>query len=219
MMFILPKNITKFIFLNIFYISNFLAIGACTPVIIGSAAVTAAIVVSDRRTAGTQLEDKNIELKIGKRVMKKLNHNTNRIIANSYNRRLLLTGDVDSEQSKKIATTLAQSVENVISVNNQMKIRPIASIAQRSSETWIESKIKSILSAKMQYRIINAVIDRDTVYLMGLVTHEEGKKAALIVSNINGVNQVVKFFEYISQEEANRLGLSNFSKVKSHKIH
>ncbi len=208
------KKIKPIIFYSVLFLYIFHLV-SCAPLVVGSAAITTMMVVSDRRTTGSQLEDGNIKLKTEKRVLQELNNHTTRIVATSYNRRLLLTGDVENKRSKQLATKIAYSVENVIAVNNQMKIRPITPLITRSNETWITSKVKSALlnAKKVPSGTITVTTDHDTVFLMGLVTLIEGERAASVAANVNGVNYVVKCFEYISQEEVDRLSAHNFSKL------
>ncbi len=210
------KDKFKLLILNIILFFHILQLVACTPLIVGGAAVTTTIMVaSDRRTTGTQLEDGNIRLKAEKRILQESDGHVKRIVATSYNRRLLLTGDVENKKTKQLATKIAHSIENVVAVNNQMKIRSKTPIATRSNETWITSKVKSaFLSTNgVPSGTISVTTDHDTVFLMGLVTPNEGEKAASIAANINGVNYVFKCFEYISQDEADRLSSYNFSKL------
>lgn len=188
--------------------SSVLSLTACAPLIVGGAAVTTVAVVTDRRTTGIQLEDNNIALKAENRILQELGSNTTRINATAYNRRLLLTGDVATEEAKQKATEIAKSIDNIISVNNQMQVRPLATFSIRSNDTWMAFKVKSaLLNTKyVPSGTIAVTVDRNVVFLIGLVTQTEGEYAASAAANINGVDHVVKYFEIISREEAVRLG-------------
>lgn len=182
------------------------SLSACAPLIVGGAAATTAVVITDRRTSGAQLEDKNIEFKVERQISDKLG-NTSRVNALSYNNVVLLTGDVPNAQAKAEATAIAQSVQHVKKVVNQINIGPVASFGTRSNDTWLTSKVKAkLLETKyVPSATIDVTTDQGVVYLMGLVTEAEGNYAAAAASQVGGVKKVVKIFETISREEALRL--------------
>jgi len=184
-----------------------LALSACAPLIVGGAAATATTVATDRRTTGIQLEDKNIVLKAENQIIQQLGPNV-RVNAMAYNRRLLLIGDVPTEEARNQATAIGQALDNVITVSNQMRVGPTADFGTRSRDTWLTSKVKStLLNTKyVPSGTISVISERGVVYMMGKVTQTESEYAASAVASINGVDQVVKFFEIISREEAIRLG-------------
>lgn len=183
-----------------------LTLSACAPLVVGGAAATTAVVITDRRTSGAQLEDQNIAFKAERQIGEKLG-DTARVNAMSYNGVLLLTGDVPSEAAKAQATTVAQGVQHVKSVVNQLKIGPAASFGTRSNDTWLTSKVRTtLLNTKyVPSATIAVTTDHGVVYLMGLVTEAEGNYAATAASEVGGVAKVVKLFEVISREEALRL--------------
>ncbi|SIT21789.1 BON domain-containing protein [Achromobacter sp. MFA1 R4] len=183
-----------------------LSLSACAPLIVGGAAATTAVVVTDRRTSGVQLEDQNMAFKAQNQISQKLGE-TARVNAMAYGGHLLLTGDVPTEEAKNQATAIAQSVENVKQVINQLYVGPIASFGVRSNDTWLTSKVKTaLLNTKyVPSGTIAVTTDRSVVYLMGKVTQTEGEYAANAAADVSGVAKVVKLFETISREEAIRL--------------
>jgi len=189
------------------------SLSACAPLIVGGAAATTAVVVTDRRTSGAQLDDKNIEFKVEQQVNAKLGSGA-RVNALSYNTVVLLTGDVPTAEAKNQATTVAQGVLHVKKVVNQLNIGPAASFGTRTNDTWLTSKVKTKLidTKYVPSATIDVTTDRGVVYMMGLVTEAEGNYAAAAASEVSGVTKVVKIFETISREEALRLsGQSNSS--------
>lgn len=186
-----------------------LSLSACAPLIVGGAAATTALVVTDRRTSGIQLEDQNMAFKAQSQISQKLGE-TARVNAMAYGGHLLLTGDVPTEEAKSQATAIAQSVENVKQVINQLTVGPIASFGVRSNDTWLTSKAKTaLLNTKyVPSGTIAVTTDHSVVYLMGKVTQAEGDYAANAVADLGGVAKVVKLFETISREEAIRLSNS-----------
>lgn len=189
------------------------SLSACAPLIVGGAAATTAVVITDRRTSGAQLEDKNIEFKAEKQIGDKLG-SAARVNALSYNNVLLLTGDVPSAEAKTQATSIAQSIQHVKKVVNQLNIGPAAPFSTRSNDTWLTSKVKTqLINTKyVPSATIDITTDRGVVYMMGLVTEAEGDYAANAASTVSGVTKVVKIFETISREEAMRLSGQSDSK-------
>lgn len=107
-----------------------LTLSACAPLVIGGAAATTAVVVTDRRTSGVQLEDQNIAFKAESQIAQKLG-NTARVNAMVYGGHVLLTGDAPTEEAKAQATAIAQSIENVKAVTNQLTVGPAADFSTR----------------------------------------------------------------------------------------
>ncbi|OZI72806.1 BON domain-containing protein [Bordetella genomosp. 2] len=187
-----------------------LSLSACAPLVVGGAAATTAVVISDRRTSGAQLEDKNIAYKVERDTATKLGASA-RVNAMAYNGVVLLTGDVPSEAAKSQAAALAQNVQHVKKVVNQLNVGPAASFSTRSNDTWLSSKVRTALinTKYVPSGTIDLTTDRGVVYLMGLVTEAEGNYAATAASEVGGVSKVVKLFEVISREEALRLSGSS----------
>ncbi len=181
------------------------ALSGCAPLIVGGAAV-GAMVTFDRRTSGTQLEDETIELRAASRVRDALGDRAH-VNVNSYNRRVLLTGEVPDEQAKQTAEQVASRVENVTGVVNELVVMLNSSLSQRSSDTLVTGKVKaSLVDAKDLYvGAFKVVTERGTVYLMGRVTAREADRATQITRNISGVRRVVRIFEIITDEELQRM--------------
>ncbi|QDQ88292.1 BON domain-containing protein [Alcaligenaceae bacterium SJ-26] len=181
-------------------------LSACAPLIVGGAAATTAVVVTDRRTAGTQLEDQSIAIKVDSAEAQHFGDRA-RINASAYQHRVLLTGDVPNQTDKDEATRVAQGVENVKEVINQLNIGPPASFSERSGNSWLASKVRTTLinTRDVPSRTITVTAERGVVYLMGRVTQHEGNLAAAAAASVSGVREVVKLFEILTPEEAARL--------------
>lgn len=176
---------------------------ACVPLLVGGGAVTTALVVSDRRTSGMYLEDERIEQKSAA-LLRDVLKNGQRVSVTSFNRLALVTGEVRTAAEKEQMGQIVASVENVRNVINELEVVPfVSSITQRSKDTFITSKVKaSLLDAKdLQANTIKVVTEMNVVYLMGLVTPRESKRAAEIARGVNDVRKVVRVFENISEEE------------------
>lgn len=176
----------------------------CAPLVLGSA-LGGAFVASDRRTSGTQLEDKGIELKAGPRIREAVTIGAH-VNATAYNRVVLLTGEVASDADRTAVEQAVARVENVQSVVNELAVMGESSFSSRSSDTYINGKIKaSFVDARdvfaSAYKI---VVERGEVYLMGTVTEREATRGAEIASGVSGVVKVVKVFNIISEDELAR---------------
>ena len=184
------------------------ALSACAPLIIGGAAVSAMVAV-DRRTSGAQVEDETIELK-GATRLRELGDRAH-VNVTSYNRQVLLTGEVPSEQAKQQAEQIVSRIENVKGIVNELAALPPSSLGQRSSDALITGQVKaSLIDEKNLYvGAFKVVTERGVVYLMGRVTQREADKATQIARTISGVQRVVRIFEIISEEELRRIATTN----------
>lgn len=176
---------------------------ACVPLVVGGGMVTTALVASDRRTSGMYLEDERIEQKASAK-LRAMKNSGWRASVTSYNRVVLITGEVRNQTEKDAIGREVASVENVRNVVNELEVVPfVSSIAQRSKDTLITSQVKaSLLDAKdIQANTIKVVTEMNVVYLMGIVTERESTRAAEIARGVNGVRKVVRVFEVISEDE------------------
>jgi osmotically-inducible protein OsmY len=181
------------------------SLSACAPLIIGGAAV-GAMVTFDRRTSGAQLEDEGIELRSGSRLREALGDRAH-VNINSYNRQVLLTGEVPNENDRQLAEQIVSRVDNVKGIVNELAVMGNTTLAQRSSDTLVTGKVKaSIVDASDLYiGAFKVVTERGTVYLMGRVTQREADKATQITRNIGGVQRVVRIFEIITDDDLRRM--------------
>lgn len=172
-------------------------ITACVPVVVGGAAVGGSM-AADRRTSGTYIEDQAIELKASKAISDSLKDKIH-VNVTSFNRQVLITGEVSDEANKKKAESLVKPIENVLSIHNYLEIAPNSSLSARTNDTYITSKVKAnfLKENKFSANYVKVVTESGTVYLLGLVTHKEADDAVEIARGINSVKKVVKIFEYI----------------------
>ena len=177
-------------------------LAGCTPLVVGGAMVGSALVATDRRTAGTQVEDQGIEIKAAARLREAMGDRTH-INVQAYNRVLLLTGEVRNEADKAEAGRLAGAVENVTRVHNELQVGFLSSITSRANDVVLASKIKATLidAQALQSNAFTVVVERGEVYMMGRVTEREANLASELVRGIPRVEKVVRLFELISEEE------------------
>lgn len=178
---------------------------ACVPVIMGGA-VMGGLVATDRRTSGAQLEDEGIELRSASRIRDNLGDRVH-VNVNSYNRRVLLTGEVPNLQDKQLVEQVVSRVENVQSVVNELAVLGNATLTQRSSDVLVTGRVKAgFVDARDLYaNAFKVVTERGTTYLMGRVTQREADRATEITRGTTGVQKVVRVFEIISEDELRNL--------------
>lgn len=178
---------------------------ACAPLVLGGAAVGGAMFASDRRTSGAQVEDQAIELKAGSRI-KELATLGN-VSATSFNRLLLITGQVPTEADRMALGEALAKLENVRAVVNELAVVGNTTFSASSSDTIISAKvIGAFIDARdLQSNAFKVVTERGVVYLMGIVTEREAGRATELARTVGGVQKVVRVFEVISEEELARL--------------
>lgn len=181
-------------------------LAGCAAVLVGGAVGTAMMVV-DRRTAGTQLEDQNIEIKSLTRIREAVGERGH-ISTTSYNRTVLLTGEVPSEADRSAVEQAVGRIENVRATVNELAVMGASSLTSRSNDAILTSKIKaSLIDAKdVQAGAFKVVTERGVVYLMGRVTEREANRATDLARGVAGVQKVVKVFEILTEAELATLG-------------
>jgi osmotically-inducible protein OsmY len=176
------------------------ALAGCAPLLLGGAVVGGGLVVTDRRTTGIQLEDEGIERRAA-----------GHISVTSYNRVLLITGEVPTEADKlAIGEALAKG-ENVKSVVNELGIGPNSSPGSRTTDAFLTTKVKATLvdAKDVQANAYKVVVERAVVFLMGRVTEREANRGAELARSVSSVQKVVRVFEILSEEELANLGRSS----------
>ena len=178
------------------------ALSGCVPVLIGGAVGTTAFVTTDRRTTGAQMADEVMEKRIHYEISQAIPNNLH-LTVTSYNRRILLTGEVGSESDKLTAQRVAQNSLEVSSVVNELMVGPVSSMTQRMSDSTLAGKVRTqlITTSGVSLNQMKVTVDRGIVYLMGLVTQEEAQKAADIASRVPGTKSVVTAVEVLSTQE------------------
>lgn len=179
----------------------------CTPLLIGGA-VGGALMATDRRSVGIQLEDEAIE----RRVIRALGARfpdaaTTSIVVDSYNRRVLLTGEVATEADKAEAEKIAAAQENVRMVSNELFVATVSTFANRNNDVAISTRVRTLLLREnnVPTNAIEITTRRSVVYLMGRVTEAEGDLIARTAARADGVREVIKLFDTLTPAEAEAL--------------
>jgi len=198
---LIPNRLSRLLLTLILPAAALGTLAGCAPLVVGGAAATTAVVATDRRTAGEQVEDRAIEMKVGAE-MRKLLEERGRVNTVSYAGRVLLMGDVPTEQDKQQAEQLAAGVEKVTQVYNQLRVGDITPISVRTNDSWLSTKVTTTLinTKDVPTRTISISTERGIVYLMGRVTNAESERAGKAAATVSGVNKVVKLFEIVSPE-------------------
>lgn len=175
------------------------AVAGCVPVMIAGAAGGAAMVATDRRTTGAQVDDESIELKIVTRA-NELYGDRIHLNVTSFNGVVLLTGEAPDQGAWASLGNLAKGTEKVRVVHNELVVAPPSELGSRSNDAFITSKVKARMleAAKFPPNAVKVVTERGVVYLMGIVSRAEGQAAGEVAATTEGVQRVVKVFEYTS---------------------
>lgn len=178
----------------------------CAPLLVGGAMLGGTLLAVDRRTSGAQLEDEGIELRSMNRLREAFLERVH-INVTSYNRQVLLTGEVPSDADKQRAQEIISRVENVRSVVNELAVLGNTTLTSRSSDALITGRVKAgFVDAQDLYAAaFKVVTERGTTYLLGRVSQREAARATEIARSTPGVQRVVRVFEIISEEELQRL--------------
>lgn len=172
----------------------------------GAAAVgvgAGALVFADRRATEVQVTDEGIELRAGNRISEKYGSNTH-VNVTSYNRTVLLTGEVPDAAAKSNIEKLVAEVQNVKAISNELQVAATSTLTARSNDTYITSKVKARFVDANQFAAnhVKVVTEAGMVYLMGLVSQKEANAAVEVARTTGGVQKVVRVFEIISDADA-----------------
>ena len=180
-------------------------LAGCVPMLVAGAAGTA-LVATDRRSAGAQVDDTTIETKVGQFASSRWGDRAH-VSVTSYNGVVLFTGEVPDEASRSRVELALAKIENVKSVVNELAVAGNSSTGSRANDVQLGLKVKaSYLDAKdLQANAVKVVVERASVYLMGRVTEREATRAAELASRVPGVTRVVRVFELIGEDELARL--------------
>jgi osmotically-inducible protein OsmY len=171
--------------------------------VLGLGAVgTTAYVATDRRTAGSIVEDNTIGLKADNQIASALGPNAN-VRAVSYNQQVLLVGQVPTEADKQRAAEIVKGIPNVKAVLNEIDVGPVADLNRQATDALITTKVKArLIDANDIFgNAFKVTTSNSVVYLMGIVTQREADRAVQIARDTTGVSKVVTMFNIISEQQ------------------
>jgi osmotically-inducible protein OsmY len=192
-------------------------LAGCVPMVVGTAVVGGAVVATDRRAGGSQVDDELIQMKSGSRLDEAFPDGRVRVNVTSYNRMVLLTGQVPSDADKATVEQVVAKMDNVQSVINELSVGPATTFRERTNDAYITTKVKASIvdSQDLFANSITIVTHRGVVYLMGRVTEREANHAAELARGVSGVVKVVKVFEIISEADLARIQVKTAAKPAS----
>ena len=165
-----------------------------------------ALMAADRRPSETFVTDESIELRTGNRIREMLAGRTH-VNVTSYNRAVLLTGEVPDAAARSQVEQIAGGVPNVKAISNEVQVAGVSTLGARSNDAYITSKVKARFIDANRFAVVHVkvVTEAGTVYLLGMVTQRESDDAVEIARTTGGVQRVVRMFEIIPEEQARQL--------------
>ena len=175
----------------------------CTPLVVGGAIASGAMVAGDRRSVGIQLEDEAIERRVDRALVERFGRDTININVTSYNRKVLLVGEAPSAEAAKEIEAIADRAENVRLVVNEIYIGKLSTTGNRLNDTALAARVRAALidAREVPAAAVKPTVERGVAYLLGRVTETEGAAAARAVSRVDGLVRVVKVFDYLTDDE------------------
>ena len=176
-----------------------LQLTGCAAVLVGGAATGAAVSV-DRRTAGTVVGDQEIEFRAFSRLRENFPKDTHSVSATSFNRQLLLTGQVPDEVTRTKVEAVVRPIPDVRAVFNETVVSGATSFTSKGNDASITAQVKArmVQDSRVPGLHVKVVTEAGVVYLMGLLTQAEAEAATEVARSTGGVTKVVKLFEYIN---------------------
>lgn len=170
----------------------------CAPLVVGGAAATGVLIAEDRRTIGTITEDQGIEFKAAGRISERFKDGLH-VNVTSYNRMVLLTGEVPDAAAKEQVERIVRGIDNVRGVYNELAVAGVSSLTARANDSITTSKVKArfVDAQKFNPLHVKVVTENSVVYLLGLVKRQEASDATEVARTTSGVQKVVRVFEYL----------------------
>lgn len=173
--------------------------GCVAGVVVGSAAV-ATKTATDPRSVGTQVDDGTLEARVENAIGKDQQLKKEaRVVATAYQGKVLLTGQAPTTELASRAKQIALGVDGAAEVYNEIRQGTPVSLGTASSDTWITTKVRSqiLTSDTVKSSNVKVTTENGEVFLLGLVTQQEGQSAAQIASQVSGVKHVTTAFTYV----------------------
>lgn len=202
-------NISKLSLAAVALIGALPMLQGCVPAVIATGAAAGVMTAHDRRSTGTQTDDETTEWKAAQRVPEKYKAGSH-LNFTSYNRRLLITGEVFNDEAKTLIGEEIGKIDGVKAVYNEVAVAPVSPLGNRSNDSYITSKLKARLvdSNQLSANHIKVVTENTVAYLMGIVTEREAKVAVQIARTTDGVRKVVNLMEVVPDADIKRIDSS-----------
>ena len=153
------------------------------------------------RSIGNKIDDQFLEPNVANAISRShpdLTGPTSHIVVTAYNGVILLAGQTPRADLKEKAAQVANGVQGVKKLHNELQVLQPTSALARSNDALITSKIKTLMLAdsKVPSAKVKVVTENGIVYLMGLVTRAEGAAATNVASGASGVQKIVTLYQY-----------------------
>ena len=170
-------------------------LSGCAALVVGAVA-GGALVATDRRSTGAQLDDTSIETKVAATIESRYGNRAH-IATTSYNGMVLLSGEASDSAIVQDVVALARGTDRVRNVYNEIAVMPPTDLSTRTNDSYTTSKVKARLVEvnKVSTTHVKVVTERGIVYLMGIVSRDEANAAADVAATTSGVVRVVRLFE------------------------
>jgi osmotically-inducible protein OsmY len=205
----MTKNLHRLCLRPLMWVALFsasvLSLSGCFPLAAGGAIMTG-FVAADRRSAGAQLEDQNIEIKAANQIRQTIGERGH-INITSYNRQVLISGEVPSAQDQARAEQLVKAVDNVSIVLNELAVMGNTTLTERSNDVITAGRIKAAVfdAQDLTSSAFKITVERGVVYVLGRVTAREAKRVTEVITAVPGVRKVVRVLEVITEEDLARI--------------
>ena len=177
-------------------------LNGCVPAIPSatSTAATAFTMDQDRRTAGEVIDDNSIKLQLMAWNIDDFDAKSSNLSFLVYKRVALIAGQAPSPEIK---SSLFQKIKlkfpSIDRIIDEVVISKNNSLVGKAKDIAITTQVEANL---LNQEVVNPIhvrvmTENATVYLMGDVTKREGDGAVKAASKANGVNTIVKHFNYL----------------------
>jgi osmotically-inducible protein OsmY len=173
---------------------------SCTLLAVGTAGAAATVSANDRRTVGTQIDDKTTQSRVRSAINDiPLIKDDAAVSVDVYNGQVLLTGQAPLQSMIVDVENIATKTTNVLKVHNQVRLGQPIPATSTMNDVWLASKIKTIMLANEDIPLfkLELVVEDSEVFIMGLLTKKEAAAAVESARNVDGVTKVVRVMELI----------------------
>jgi osmotically-inducible protein OsmY len=171
----------------------------------GTTGATGTTAVYDKRNVKTILQDENISYQMTKRLFNYPNvTKQSHVVISTYQDTVLLAGQAPTEKLRDKIVEITKQDPRIKRLYDEITIEGPSSSLTRASDAWITAKVKTQLLAtkNLKSRQFKVVTENGVVFLMGVVDRSQAQVAVNVARHVDGVQKVVKVFQYDRQNIA-----------------
>ncbi|MFT6267712.1 MAG: osmotically-inducible protein OsmY [Alphaproteobacteria bacterium] len=176
-------------------------LSGCVSAVAVGAAGTAAASNSDRRTLGTQIDDKTMTARVSTAINKIPSVEENADISvHVYNSQVLLTGQARTQVIITEATNATLSSGQVSKIHNQIRLGEPIPTGSTINDIWLSTKIRTMMATDSRVPMLklDLIVEDSEVFIMGQLTRAEATATVELVRNVDGVTKVIRVMELIN---------------------